>query len=124
MEAIKNGDADYAVLPIENSTAGIVADIYDLLVEYHHSIVGEQIIQVDHALMGLKNATHGRYQDRVFSSAGTVSVQKVSGAASGMESGRVSEHRNGSKESKKKDGDLTQAAIASPYAAQCFGLQI
>ena len=57
MEAIKNGDADYAVLPIENSTAGIVADIYDLLVEYHHSIVGEQIIQVDHALMGLKNAT-------------------------------------------------------------------
>ena len=30
MEAIKNGDADYAVLPIENSTAGIVADIYDL----------------------------------------------------------------------------------------------
>ena len=57
MEAIKNGDADYAVLPIENSTAGIVADIYDLLVEYHHSIVGEQIIQVDHALMALKNST-------------------------------------------------------------------
>lgn len=101
MEAIKNGDADYAVLPIENSTAGIVADIYDLLVEYHHSIVGEQIIQVDHALMGLKSHT-GRYQDRVFSSAGTVSVQKVSGAASGMESGRVSEHRNGSKESKRR----------------------
>lgn len=24
----------------------------------------------------------------------------------------------------KEDGDLTQAAIASPYAAQCFGLQI
>ena len=28
------GKADYAVLPIENSTAGIVADIYDLLAEY------------------------------------------------------------------------------------------
>ena len=30
MEAIKTGEADYAVLPIENSTAGIVADIYNL----------------------------------------------------------------------------------------------
>ena len=40
-----------------------------------------------------------------------------------MESGEISEHRNGSKKV-KEDGDLTQAAIASPYAAQCFGLQI
>lgn len=101
MEAIKNGDADYAVLPIENSTAGIVADIYDLLVEYHHSIVGEQIIQVDHALMALKNATLEDIKT-VYSSAGTVSVQKVPGTASGMESGRVPEYRNGSKESKRR----------------------
>ena len=34
MEAITKGEADYAVLPIENSTAGIVSDIYDLLVEF------------------------------------------------------------------------------------------
>ena len=95
MEAIKNGDADYAVLPIENSTAGIVADIYDLLVEYHHGIVGEQIgTGVDHALMSLKNATLEDIKTVYSHPAGTVSVQKVSGAASGMESGRVSEHRN------------------------------
>lgn len=31
MEDVTHGKADYAVLPIENSTAGIVADIYDLL---------------------------------------------------------------------------------------------
>ena len=34
MEDVTHGKADYAVLPIENSTAGIVADIYDLLMEY------------------------------------------------------------------------------------------
>ena len=34
MEAIKQGDADYAVLPIENSSAGIVSENYDLLEEY------------------------------------------------------------------------------------------
>ena len=34
MEAIEEGAADYAVLPIENSTAGAVNEIYDLLVEF------------------------------------------------------------------------------------------
>ncbi len=56
MEAIKNGEADYAVLPIENSSAGIVSENYDLLVEYDNCIVGEQIIKIDHALLGLPEA--------------------------------------------------------------------
>lgn len=34
MEEVASGKADYAVLPIENSTEGIVTDIYDLLTEY------------------------------------------------------------------------------------------
>ena len=59
MEAVKQGNADYAVLPIENSTAGIVADIYDLLMEYKLYIVGEQIIRVDHVLLGLPDAELG-----------------------------------------------------------------
>lgn len=53
MKAIKTGRAEFAVLPIENSTAGIVQDIYDLLTEYDHVIVGEQIIPCEHVLMGL-----------------------------------------------------------------------
>lgn len=36
MSAIDEGSADYAVLPIENSTAGIVSEIYDLLAEYEN----------------------------------------------------------------------------------------
>ena len=43
MEAIKKKEADYAVLPIENSSAGIVSENYDLMVEYDNYIVGEQI---------------------------------------------------------------------------------
>ena len=56
MEALKSGRADYAVLPIENSTAGVVAENYDLLVEYDHYIVGEQIIPIRHCLLGLADA--------------------------------------------------------------------
>ena len=53
MCAIEEGSADFAVLPIENSTAGIVNEIYDLLVEFENYIVGEQIIRIEHCLMGL-----------------------------------------------------------------------
>ena len=40
MEEVKSGKADYAVLPIENSTAGSVTQVYDLLMEYDNYIVG------------------------------------------------------------------------------------
>ena len=56
MEAIRMEKADYAVLPIENSSAGIVSENYDLLVEYDNYIVGEQIVKIDHALLGLEDA--------------------------------------------------------------------
>ena len=39
MEAIAEGSADFAVLPIENSTAGSVSDMYDLLMEFENYIV-------------------------------------------------------------------------------------
>ena len=63
MEAIKNHDADYAVLPIENSTAGIVQDNYDLLTKYDHVIVGEQIIPCQHALVGLPGTSLSEIKD-------------------------------------------------------------
>lgn len=53
MSAIDEGSADFAVLPIENSTAGIVNEIYDLLVEFENYIVGEQIIRIEHCLLGV-----------------------------------------------------------------------
>lgn len=56
MVAIEEGRADFAVLPIENSTAGIVTEIYDLLTEFENYIVGEQILQIEHCLLALPKA--------------------------------------------------------------------
>lgn len=56
MEAIKKGEADYAVLPIENSSAGIVGENFDLMLEYDNYIVAEQTIKIEHALLGLPDA--------------------------------------------------------------------
>jgi len=52
VEAVRRGDADYAALPIENTTAGSINEVYDLLASEPVFIVGEEVQRVDHALLG------------------------------------------------------------------------
>lgn len=56
MEKIKNGEARYGVLPIENTTTGGIADIYDLLLQYDNYIIAEHILKIEHALLALPGA--------------------------------------------------------------------
>ncbi|MEL1249231.1 prephenate dehydratase [Aurantiacibacter gilvus] len=53
IEAVKEGRASCAMIPIENSQAGRVADIHFLLPESGLSIVGEHFLAIEHALMAL-----------------------------------------------------------------------
>ncbi|MBQ6833388.1 MAG: prephenate dehydratase [Lachnospiraceae bacterium] len=56
MREVEEERADYAVLPIENSTAGFVIDNYDLLAKYQNYIVGEVYIPISHMLLGRPDA--------------------------------------------------------------------
>ena len=122
MGAIEEGAADFAVLPIENSTAGVVSEIYDLLSEYENYIVGEQIIKIEHCLLGIPGS---RIED----------IKTVySHPQSLMQSSQYLEEHNwqlismqnnafaAKKVADEKDG--SQAAVASAYAAQVYGLEI
>ncbi|WP_026508842.1 prephenate dehydratase [Butyrivibrio sp. MC2013] len=123
MVAIDEGSADYAVLPIENSSAGIVTEIYDLLTEYENYIVGEQIIPIEHCLIGVPGAT---IED----------IEKVySHAQSLMQSSRfLAEYPSWDQISMKNnafavakiaaDNDKRKAAIASEYAADYYKMNI
>ena len=122
MEAIAGGKADYAVLPIENSTAGIVADIYDLLVEYQHNIVGEQIIRADHVLMGTEGCTLDDI-DIVYSHPQALSQCRQYLEKQGWKKEEMINTAVAAKKV-KEDGLKNQAAIGSRYAAEYFGLQI
>lgn len=123
MEAIKNGYADYAVLPIENSSAGIVSENYDLLVEYDNYIVAEQIIKIDHVLVGCADADISDIKT-VYSH-----PQALMQCSDYLE-----EHRNWEKISIKNtamaakkvndDHDLSQAAIAGRITAELYGLKV
>lgn len=53
LDAVKEGRADRAIIPIENSQHGRVADIHFLLPESGLSIVGEHFMSIHHALMAL-----------------------------------------------------------------------
>jgi len=48
--ALEQGRADLAVLPIENTTAGSINQVYDLLQASAVAVVGEETLRVDHAL--------------------------------------------------------------------------
>lgn len=121
MDAIEDGSADYAVLPIENSTAGAVNQVYSLLVEFENYIVAEQLVPVRHALLGLPGS---RVED----------IKKVySHPQALMQSSRFLENHpymeqismNNTAIAAKKildEQDPTQAAIASEYAGELYGL--
>ena len=122
MSAIDEGSADFAVLPIENSTAGIVNEIYDLLVEFENYIVGEQIIRIEHCLLGLPGTrisditTVYSHPQSLMQSSRYLSAhdwQQISMPNNAFAARRVAEDRR-----------ADQAAIASEYAAKVYGLEV
>ena len=53
LEGVIEGHADRAMLPIENTTAGSVYESYDLLLRFNLALVGEEIVDVRHCLLGV-----------------------------------------------------------------------
>lgn len=123
MEAIAEGSADFAVLPIENSTAGSVNDMYDLLVEFENYIVGEQVIRCEHKLLGLPGTSLDKIE-RVYSH-----TQGLAQCRSFLEQRREWKQiplENTAVAAKKvaEEKNRTQAAIASAFAGEYFGLEV
>ncbi len=54
--AIENGLCDYGVIPLENSTAGSVNKVYDLMIKHDFNIVRSTRIKVDHNLLAKRGA--------------------------------------------------------------------
>lgn len=123
MEIIQAGEADYAILPIENSSAGAVTQVYDLLVEYKNYIIGEITIPIEHTLAAIPGATVAGIT-RVYSH-----PQALMQSLKYLESHRNMEQisvENTAVAAQKilEDQDESQAAICSAYAASLYGLEV
>jgi len=57
MEMVEEGQADFALIPIENKTAGRVDEFYGLMPDMKLQIVGEHYQKIEHCLIGLKEST-------------------------------------------------------------------
>ena len=120
--ALNNGDADYGILPIENSSAGDVTGVYDILLENDVCIVGEVFVRVEHCLLGIKGSR--------LSDVGTVisHPQALMQCAPYLEKLGVHqisvENTAIAAEKVARDQSSGQAAVASRRAAQLYGLDI
>lgn len=123
MEEVRDGKADYAVLPIENSTAGIVSQVYDLLVEYDNYIVAETFVKVEHALLGTQDATIEDIQV-VYSHPQSL-MQSAKFLDEHREWQQISLSNNAVSAKKVADEqDKTHGAIASVRAGKLYGLKV
>lgn len=122
MIAIDEGSADFAVLPIENSTAGSVSEIYDLLAEFENYIVGEQIIKIEHCLMAVPGT---RIEDIKTIYSHPQSLMQSAKFLNEHNWQQVSMQNNAFAAQKVAyDKDKQKAAIASEYAAGLYGLDV
>jgi chorismate mutase/prephenate dehydratase len=123
VEAVEKGEADYAVLPIENTTSGGINEVYDLLLHTTLSIIGEETFQVKHCLVATEDVSihkikkiYAHYQAAAQTSNFLTTIPNARieyFADTAMSVQKISEENN-----------PDYAAIASEEAANLFNVKI
>ncbi len=122
IEAVQTGKADLAMLPVENTTYGRVADIHRLLPESGLSIIDEAFVRVHINLLGVPGATIAdvkeAYSHLVLLPQCTSFLQE-----NGIR-GRVSPDNARAAREVAEAGDKSVAALASELAGEIYGLDL
>ncbi|UUP13057.1 prephenate dehydratase [Aeromicrobium wangtongii] len=120
--AVSSGEAELAMIPIDNSIAGRVADIHHFLPTSGLHIIAEHFLRIQFSLMGVRGATidqvktvhshvHALGQCRKF-----IKQHGLTTVISGDTAGAAREIADA--------GDPTQASISPPLAAEIYGLDV
>ena len=121
--AVENGQADYAMLPIENTTAGSINAVYDLLLATKLNIVGEEVFPVQHCLLGIEKAPLSTIR-RIYSH--YQALAQCSDFLSRLKNCDQETYMDTAEAAKKisAEADPSQAAIASEEAGRIYGLKV
>lgn len=120
-DAVRGGKAILAMIPIENSTAGRVAEIHQLIPEAGLHIIGEHFERVNHHLLAPPGATlktlktvqsHVQALDQCRGKTRALGLKRVTGADTAGSAAEIA-----------KAGDITRGAIASSLAGEIYGLK-
>lgn len=122
-QSLTDGKIDYAVLPIENSSTGSIAKVYDLLNESNCSIIGEQLIKINQHLVGLKGSDLGQIKEVYSHQQG---FEQSTTFLKPFGKWKLIPYRSTSESAKRisEDRDISKAAISSRRAAAHYGLAI
>ena len=123
LEAVKDGRAGAAIIPIENSQHGRVADIHFLLPESGLKIVGEYFMPIHHALMAVGEAKEGRTFEAAYSHPQALGQSRRYLRARGIVPLSHADTA-GAAAYVAERGDPSVAAIAPALAAELYGLTI
>jgi prephenate dehydratase len=122
MAAVEKGDATLCMIPIENSRAGRVAEIHNLLQGTNLSIVGEHFQRVEHQLMAPKGARLSDIKE-VYSHPQALMQCKENLKKLGITPKEYSNTAVAAKDVASW-GDKSKAAIASKLSSELYGLEI
>ena len=122
LRAVQNGECSYAMVPVENSTAGRVADIHHMLPESGLHIIAEHFQPVEHHLLGIKGTKISNVKEVHSHEQGLAQCRKTLerlGIAPVIHSDTAGAARDVS-----SWNEISKAAIASKLAADIYGLEI
>ena len=122
INAVRGGEADLAMLPVENSTYGRVADIHRLLPESGLHIIDEAFVRVRINLLGVRGSTLSQIK-RAHSHLVLLPQCGTFLREHGIE-GRVSPDNARAAREVAEDGNPEDAALASELAAEVYGLDV
>lgn len=123
IDALEAGEAEYGVLPIENSSTGGISDIYDLLAKSDLHIVGEHVVKVDQALIGMKGSSLAQIEKVYSHEQGILQCREFLKQYPNMKA-ITYDSTSAGVEKVARDQDPTQAAIGSVRAAKLYDLVV
>ena len=122
MRMVEDEKALYAMIPLENSTAGRVEEIYRLIPKMNLYVVGEHFEPVVHCLLGLKGV---KKEDLKFVASHPQALAQCSHNINKLNLTPIAKlDTAGSAKEIKELGDKSFAAIASSLAAKIYDLEI
>jgi chorismate mutase / prephenate dehydratase len=123
LQAVLDGQIDYAMQPIENTTAGSINEAYDLLARLDLHLVGEEVLKVEHCLAALPGTRLDQIR-RVYSHPQAL-AQSSDFLAALTDCAVISFTDTAMSMKKVRDeGVREQAAVASERAASLYGLEV
>lgn len=122
MNMVQDGEADFAVIPVENSNAGRVSDVHFLLPKMNLFIVNEFYLRIEHQLLGLKGVNINEIKTALSHPQALAQCDSFLRTHNIKPIARIDTAK--SCEDIKQKNDKTKAAIASKLAAEIYDLEI